>query len=211
MFAKRYRPRPEHHPNLESKSFLDGDFRRNFGCGRRVGGSRGAVKPRAVGRRYIRVPSSIWTRRPAALALASAIAVGGGLATEWKARDERRAQEQIAAQQTLRRLAELRTDLEGQLSATLYLGSGIEAILRAQDGRFEREQLSLTLNLLRERHPMLRNLAIAPDNRVELVAPLHGNESVIGLDYRANREQWPGVERVIKTRRPFLAGPVDLV
>lgn len=152
-----------------------------------------------------------WHQRGAAVALNLLLIAGGTVVTEWVVRDEQKAQRQTAAQQALRRLADLRQAIESQINTTAHLASGIEAFVRANDGRYVEAEMSRALRLLREKSPMVRNLAIAPDNRIALVEPLAGNEKAIGFDYRTSLEQWNGVEQIIATRRPFLAGPVDLV
>lgn len=55
------------------------------------------------------------------------------------------------------------------------------------------------------------NLAAAPDLVVEMVFPRTGNEQALGLDYRANPDQYPKVEEAMRTGRGQIDGPVDLV
>ncbi len=57
----------------------------------------------------------------------------------------------------------------------------------------------------------LRSVAVAPNNRVSAVAPLAGNEAVLGLYYPDNPEQWPPIRDAIANREAVLIGPVNLV
>ena len=55
------------------------------------------------------------------------------------------------------------------------------------------------------------NIAAAPDLVVSMVFPKTGNESVIGLDYRNNAQQFPKVAEAMRTGQGQIDGPVDLV
>jgi len=56
----------------------------------------------------------------------------------------------------------------------------------------------------------IRNIGIAPNNRLTLVFPEQGNEGAIGLYYPDVPAQWPAVQRAIETQSAVLAGPVAL-
>jgi diguanylate cyclase (GGDEF)-like protein/PAS domain S-box-containing protein len=58
--------------------------------------------------------------------------------------------------------------------------------------------------------PYLRHIVMAPDDVVTDAYPLAGNESVIGLDYRAYPGQYPLIEKARLSASAQLAGPVDL-
>ncbi|MGL6039757.1 MAG: response regulator, partial [Deefgea sp.] len=99
---------------------------------------------------------------------------------------------------------------ETELSATLYLASGIEAYIRAAYQPSKSAELNRMLANIYFRGNNIRNIGIAPNNRISHVYPLKGNEKAIGLYYPDNEKQWPAVERVILSKKPFLAGPVKL-
>ncbi|MBS7691187.1 CHASE domain-containing protein [Pseudomonas lalucatii] len=64
--------------------------------------------------------------------------------------------------------------------------------------------------LLRQgRH--IRNIGLAPGNRIAFVYPLAGNERALGLYYPDQPQQWPAVQRLIASRAPGLDGPLQLV
>lgn len=108
------------------------------------------------------------------------------------------------------RLSEARARLEGEINATLYIAQGLVSLAattpdlsQAMFRRFAAETVLLGRNI--------RHVALAPGDVVAYVYPLTGNEPVIGLDYRANSEQWPAVKRAFEERATVIAGPVDLV
>ncbi|MCA8966118.1 MAG: response regulator, partial [Planctomycetes bacterium] len=158
------------------------------------------------------MPSSSGHRLTAGPALSLLLLVSTGVtATEMFVHEEQRSHEQVAEQSCLRRLADLRQAIESELHATVFLASGIEAFVRANDGRYEDFELATALHLLRDKNPLIRNIGIAPGNKITLVEPLAGNEAAIGFDYQSSPQQWPGVARLMQTRQSFLAGPLTLV
>ncbi|MGR3322068.1 MAG: CHASE domain-containing protein, partial [Pseudooceanicola sp.] len=60
-------------------------------------------------------------------------------------------------------------------------------------------------------HPDIITVAIAPDLKVAHVAPLAGNELVLGMDYRDLPEQLASISHAYRAHAPVLAGPVNLV
>ncbi|SFP87966.1 ATP-binding protein [Tranquillimonas alkanivorans] len=73
------------------------------------------------------------------------------------------------------------------------------------------EQFAETVSKLVDYHAAIRNVAGAPDLRVEYVYPVEGNEEAIGLDYRSLPDQYAAVKQAVRQRAPYLDGPVDLV
>ncbi len=158
------------------------------------------------------MPSSSGRRLTAGSAMSLLLLVAAGVTgTEMFVHEEQRTRAHMAEQVCLRRLADLRQAIESELHATVFLASGIEAFVRANDGRYQDHELASVLRLLRNKNPLIRNIGIAPGNKITLVEPLAGNEAAIGLDYSKNAVQWPGVQRLIESRQPFLAGPLTLV
>ncbi|HEX6734230.1 MAG TPA: response regulator [Azonexus sp.] len=134
-----------------------------------------------------------------------------GLATEWAVReiDLRARSEQQAA--TLTKGSAIRAVLESELSSSIYLASGIESYIVARKGQLDSHEIIDMLTLIHRQGRHFRNIGIAPGNRLRYIVPRAGNEAAIGLYYPDNAEQWPAVERTIRERRSFLAGPVKLV
>lgn len=139
------------------------------------------------------------------------LAVVGGAGTEYLVVQERQKGEQQRREQTLLLLSDQRSRIETELNTTLYLASGIEAFLRADQGRLRGEEVQRALAILYEKGRTIRNIGIAPRNRIAFIHPLQGNEAALGMSYADNPEQWPAIERVIRARQPFLAGPLHLV
>lgn len=138
------------------------------------------------------------------------IFVIGVLGTEYIAQQEKARAWETAKEHVLGDAAALRSRIESELNATLYLASGIEAYIRAAYQPSKSAELNQMLANIYFRGHNIRNIGIAPNNRISHVYPLQGNEKAIGLYYPDNLKQWPAVERVIFSKKPFLAGPVQL-
>ena len=107
-------------------------------------------------------------------------------------------------------LATQRAQLEGLLNANLVSVRGLRAeFLTAQDvsqDRFERLTSHLLDDDLHTRH-----LAVAPDMTIQYIYPRAGNEAVLGLDYREETQQLPGVLQAIETNDVVIQGPIELL
>lgn len=145
-----------------------------------------------------------------ALAAAILLMLGIGLA-ELAVHMERQHREAVARQRTLAVAARLRATLESELNSTLHLSTGLGAYLRADGGLVEPRELQAFLAGLFRHGRYLRNIGIAPGNRITHIYPLAGNEKALGLHYPDMPSQWPAVERAIRERQPNLAGPLTLV
>ncbi|MCX9155313.1 ATP-binding protein [Niveibacterium sp. 24ML] len=108
-------------------------------------------------------------------------------------------------------VASARARLESELNATLFLSSGLVAFASAKGNLIDGANAGDLLSALYKSGRNVRNIVIAPDNRVQWVHPLAGNEKVIGLYYPDNPKQWPAVKRAMERRQTVVAGPVDLV
>lgn len=113
-------------------------------------------------------------------------------------------------QELLVSLGQLRTLIDTELNSNLYLASGLVSYLRAQNGKYDHDTLEPWIRGLLEQGKYIRNIGIAPENRISYVYPLKGNEQAIGLFYPNLASQWPSVARAIRQRRAILAGPVPL-
>ncbi|MEN8189342.1 MAG: ATP-binding protein [Thermodesulfobacteriota bacterium] len=123
--------------------------------------------------------------------------------------EERRFQEQLHGQ-IIGQLAKIRAKLEAEVNANFYLTRGMVAYVASHPDIDQGTFRHIAKVLLRHKN-LVKNIALAPDNIVDFVYPLKGNKKVIGLDYRENKEQWPMVEEVIKSRQTIVAGPINLV
>ncbi|GHG68968.1 sensor domain-containing diguanylate cyclase [Alishewanella longhuensis] len=113
-------------------------------------------------------------------------------------------------QQLSQQLSLVRANLESELNANIFLADSLATIITVnpQSGPQEWEKLAETLFL---KASSIRNIAIAPNNIVNFVYPLAGNEAVIGLDYRTLPEQFLTVELARQRQEIFIAGPLALI
>ena len=113
-------------------------------------------------------------------------------------------------QQVGNQAGELRARLLNELNGTLHLASGLAAYLQSRDGAIDETALQPWIEGLTRQSRHIRNIALAPDNRISYVYPLAGNEGAMGLYYPDNAQQWPSVQRAINARQPVLDGPIQL-
>jgi len=101
------------------------------------------------------------------------------------------------------------TALQAELNANVFLANGMAAHVVVQDGALDNDDPGM-LHLLRQYGRNIRNIGLAPGNRIAMVYPLEGNESAIGLYYPDLPSQWPAVKLAIERRETTMAGPVTL-
>jgi len=135
----------------------------------------------------------------------------GGAGTEVLVRLTSERAWQQSTDSTQKRASELRAQIERELYAALYLSSGLEAHIRSAPQPLDSARIRRMLAILFERGRNLRNIGIAPANRLTYIHPEAGNQNAIGLYYPDNPSQWPAVQTIIRTRKPLLTGPVKLV
>ena len=111
---------------------------------------------------------------------------------------------------TINTLSRIRADLEAEINANFYLTRGLIAYIATHPDINEDIFYRLAEQILKN-HNYIRNIALAPNNIVQFVYPLQGNERAIGLNYQDNAEQWPAIAKIIKSRKTVIAGPVSLV
>ncbi|MCB1173566.1 MAG: response regulator [Leptospiraceae bacterium] len=107
--------------------------------------------------------------------------------------------------------ARLRSRIEAILNANLYLTDGLAAYIIAYQGRVNPQYASRMLQMIYQKGTCIRNVGLAPDNRIALIYPRQGNEAAIGLEYKKIPAQWQDVKRAILTRKPVIAGPIKMV
>ncbi|MDQ7079039.1 MAG: ATP-binding protein [Paracoccaceae bacterium] len=104
----------------------------------------------------------------------------------------------------------LRATMEGKLAQSAEIVKTVATLIDADpaviDGR-----LSMIIDELLGDDSILRDIAIAPDLVVRHVYPLKGNETVLGLDYTKNREQFVAISQALAIGATVVAGPVKLV
>tara|TARA_R110002049_G_scaffold29972_2_gene101980 strand:- start:67514 stop:69589 length:2076 start_codon:yes stop_codon:yes gene_type:complete len=85
------------------------------------------------------------------------------------------------------------------------------ATIISENPRINQQEFGARAQDFLDKNPDVINVAAAPDQVVTIVHPLKGNESVIGLDYRTNAEQYPKVLQAMETGEGLVTGPVNLV
>ncbi|ODC03298.1 hypothetical protein BFW38_06795 [Terasakiispira papahanaumokuakeensis] len=122
---------------------------------------------------------------------------------------ERQRLEQLLRLQVNQETAALLSSLEAELNANIFLASGLAAHVEALQ-HIEQDTIPNTLAVLYRLGRHVRNLEVAPNNRVDYVYPSAGNEKVIGVYYPDTPSQWPSVKRAIDERRTLVTGPLEL-
>lgn len=159
---------------------------------------------RTAVRRLMRI-----TIRPGNIPLAIAAVVM--VATAVFAEQQNRAvYEQSQRAFVLDRVALIRAQLEGKVTANIQLVHGLVSTIATEPDLGEERFARLAQHLFMQDH-QLRNIAAAPDLIVRYVHPLGGNELALGLNYTTNADQRDATLRARDTRQIVLAGPVHLV
>lgn len=129
---------------------------------------------------------------------------------EWLARSHHDRLERQQHEDVLLRSAEMRARLESALNASVFLAQGLVAYVVGVETPAE-PQVSRALQAVHDADPKIRNIGLAPDNRIAFVYPLRSNEAALGLRYQDVPAQWPSVKKAIDSGQSVLAGPVRLV
>lgn len=142
--------------------------------------------------------------------LPAIVFIGTGLATELILFEEGKRQESIARENIVSNAGEIRAIIESELNTTIHLASGLVSFIKTKNGQYQVSEIEPWLRDLQANEPSIRNMALAPGNRIQMVVPLQGNEQALGLYYPDNPKQWPLIEKIIRSKHPALAGPFEL-
>jgi hypothetical protein len=116
------------------------------------------------------------------------LSVGG--VGEYMAWLERQNAEREERSRVISEAGELRASLESELNAALHLTQGMIAYV-ATRSNLEPEVIEPMLKTLYEYGRHVRNIGLAPGNRLIYIYPLEGNEKALGLYYPDLKEQGP--------------------
>lgn len=105
----------------------------------------------------------------------------------------------------------IRSLIESELNAPLYLSSGLSAYIKANKGNISATEVKLLLKDLVSQGQHIRNIGVAPNNRLLYLHPLQNNHKALGLYYPDLDTQWPAIEEIILKRKAKLVGPIPLV
>jgi len=105
----------------------------------------------------------------------------------------------------------LRSQIDRELNAVIYLTSGLSSYLTVRHNSLDPRELENMLATLFASSRHIRNFGIAVGYRLTYVYPAESNKEAIGLDYRNLPAQWPAVSRAIESRKAVLVENVRLV
>ncbi|CAK9889074.1 MULTISPECIES: putative bifunctional diguanylate cyclase/phosphodiesterase [Pseudomonas] len=134
--------------------------------------------------------------------------IGIGLSVVLGQLDVQRQESELVANASAR-LSGVRTALEAQLRSAFGETEGIAQLLSA-DGEISPEHFHDMARQAIASVPHIRHISLAPGDVIADVYPIHGNQSIVGVDYRHLPDQYPMLQRARDHYSPVLAGPVQL-
>jgi len=130
--------------------------------------------------------------------------------TEYLVFQERERQHNLSMRQVVSAASQLRALIESEMNVPLNLSFGLAAYIQASQGQVRDSEFEILLPNLVQQGRHIRNMSIAPDNRISYIYPLLGNEKALGTYYPELMDQWPDIAKIIQARTPQMAGPVHL-
>jgi diguanylate cyclase (GGDEF)-like protein/PAS domain S-box-containing protein len=110
---------------------------------------------------------------------------------------------------TTEQLAKVASNIETNIHGNVKLVHGLVAAVAANPNLTQPQFAALSERVF-DVPSQLRNLAAAPDLVVRYVYPEAAAQGVVGLDYRANPEQYGAVLQSVQRRALIITGPVKL-
>ena len=105
----------------------------------------------------------------------------------------------------------LKSQLNTELNALIYLSTGMASFLNAYHDELDPKKVEIMLATLYKDAKHIRNFGIAVGYQMRFIYPLAENEKALNLDYRKLPDQWPQVKKAIDRREGVMAGPINLV
>ncbi len=133
-----------------------------------------------------------------------------GAVAEYLALQEQSRTDAQQVRDTVESAAQMRSLLEMELNAPLQLSQGLVAHVQALEGNTSAQDFQMLLPNLVRQGKHIRNMGVAPGNRLTYLYPLAGNEAALGLYYPELPGQWPDIELTIRSRKAKLSGPLQL-
>ena len=121
--------------------------------------------------------------------------------------DRRRADDHS---QAISELATHRAKLEGTIKSTFNLTQGLVDVI-AHQGDIDKDLFQTMSRQAIHHAPLIKAIALAPNDTIRQIYPLHGNEAAVGLRYATIPEQHQSVVAAREQDKPLLAGPYKLV
>lgn len=107
-------------------------------------------------------------------------------------------------------LSIVRSELETAIVSDVYVANSLSALV-ASDTDFEFSGWALIASTVLRKSRHVELIGLAPNDVIEHIYPLQGNEQALGLDYRTIPGQWRTIKKAQQIQEIFIAGPVDLV
>ena len=99
--------------------------------------------------------------------------------------------------------------IESELNSDVYLANGLAALVIAAPD-LSSSSIDTALQVVHSSSPNVKNIGLAPGNRISHIYPLAGNEKALGLYYPDVPDQWRLVKEAIDRKNTVLAGPIKL-
>jgi diguanylate cyclase (GGDEF)-like protein/PAS domain S-box-containing protein len=115
-----------------------------------------------------------------------------------------------AETQVLARLSQVQANLSTVLRSTFSPTDSLVNLIAIERKISDRLFAAMSERLIRQT-PTIRNMVVAPDDRIRMVHPLAGNEAVMGFRYADRPEQYAVIQKARALRQPVLSGPVNLI
>lgn len=145
-----------------------------------------------------------------AFALISAISLATILVTEFLQNHLLESQNDKLKNEAQKDLAVIRSNLEAQIYSDIYYANSLATLVSVNpDSTIS--QWKLIAEKLFSKSKNLRNIGIAPNDIIEFVYPLKGNEQALGLDFRTVPNQWRTIQLSRESKSIYLDGPIKLV
>jgi diguanylate cyclase (GGDEF)-like protein/PAS domain S-box-containing protein len=115
----------------------------------------------------------------------------------------------IAAGKVIAAVAVLRAKLEGRIRSTFDVTEGVAQLIQV-DGAMSADHFFGMSKQALEAKPLIRRILFAPNDVVQLVYPVAGNEGVLGMNIQKIQIYREAVLRARDAKEAILAGPVEL-
>ncbi len=126
------------------------------------------------------------------------------------ARFESEQHRQQELEQVYQRLDEMRLSLKSRVYENIYKVLSVRSIVE-MNPKLTQEDFARAMAVQFRGEHDLRNIGLAKDMVLQLMYPIEGNESAIGLDYTTLPEQFDAVDLALRVNEIVLAGPLPLV
>ena len=103
-----------------------------------------------------------------------------------------------------------KSKLEKALSSRIYYTKGIAAFVSIHPDISNDEFYELASQLVKD-DSVISTMSISRDGIINAIYPLEGHQAALGLNLMDHPERKEIVEKTIKTRKTFIAGPVELI